>query len=144
MIHFGEGGNELAKYMGYAQDLRIQPVLVDDFQRKFGLVAAFFWITEVETDNLRTKGYFRASEMVNLEVFRATNELRELGNVKLGLLHEVFYPDDVELRCVDLGQEVLQVRAATSVVKISESGEDGSHCEILTCPSIRRGCVSAE
>ena len=106
--------------------------MVDDFQRKYGLVAALLWTTEVEVDDLRTKGYFRASEMVNLEVSRATNELRELASVKLGLLQEVFYPDAVELRRINLGQEVLQVRATTSVVKISESRKDGSRWGIVT------------
>ena len=118
--------------------------MVDDFQRKYGLVAALLWTTEVEVDDLKTKGYFRASEIVNLEVFRATNELRELVNVKLGLLHEVFYPDIVELRRINLGQEVPQVRATTSVVKISERRENGSHCGIVTRLSIREESVPAE
>ena len=101
------------------------------------------WTTEVEVDDLRTKGYFRASEIVNLEVFRATNELRELVNVELGLLHEVFYPDIVELRRINLGQEVLQVRGTPSVVKIGESRKV-SCCGIVTRLLIREERVPTE
>jgi hypothetical protein len=69
-------------------------------------------------------------EPPKLEVFSAIEELGKLGSFYL--MREVFYPEVIESRCINLGQDVLQVLATTSVVKPGESRKDGLHREILS------------
>src|SRR6266702_4040198 len=96
-----------------------------------GLTAFTLWAIKFDVGVDKTKSYLRTLELGKLEVCCATDETRKLRNLNL-LLHDVLYSDVVDSGRVDLGNQVLQVIAISSVVKLGESGENGPHRGIWT------------